>query len=80
MHTADDKSTITSLKTYVKTTAAYSATKDSRLSFSKGDVIEVINITGSWHVGRLVKARSHPITGEPKKYPPNFVKNVNYTP
>ena len=77
---SSDSSADTPVKKYVITRSEYTANKDTRLSFSKGDVIEVVNAEGAWHLGRLVKAQSHPITGEAKKYPSNFVQSVNYNP
>ena len=80
---ADDNAAVVTdppVKTYVMTRSEYTARMDAQLSFSKGDVIEVVSAAGTWHLGRLVKAQSHPITGEAKRYPSNFVRSVNYNP
>ena len=60
-------------KTVVIGKSRWIATKPKQMSFGKGDVIEVVEDTGKWHVGILRESKDYPITGEQQQYPPTYV-------
>lgn len=60
-------------KVYVKATADFVHEKKNKMNFQEGDVIEVLDTSGKWHLGRLVKSSKYPITEENNYFPPNFV-------
>ena len=46
----------------------------SQMSFAKGDIVEVTDSSGQWHLGILHQSSTYPITGEIKKFAPSFFK------
>jgi len=51
--------------------------RKKQLSFDEGDIIQVLKTPGKWHLGRLYLSDSHPITGQARYFPSNFVKSVS---
>jgi len=56
----------------VKAMASFQGRKPNQLSFSKGDLVEVVHSEGQWHCGILKKSVGFPITGQALFYPSNF--------
>jgi len=56
--------------------ASFDDKNPKNLSFAKGDVIQVLNMTGNWHLGFLHESSTYPITNVPLRYPSNYVKPV----
>ena len=50
------------------------AKKPNQMTFSKGDLVELVDGSGKWHVGILRSSKTHVITGEKKYFPPNYFK------
>ena len=48
-----------------------------QLSFDEGDIIQVLKTPSKWHLGRLYLSDNHPITGQARYFPSNFVKPVS---
>ena len=61
-------------QTRVYAKAAFKATKEQQLSFTRGDVISVISSKGEWHRGILVESSTYPLTGKILFYPSNYVQ------
>ena len=57
----------------VKTKGPYIARKPNQMSFGKGDVIEVVNDAGKWHLGILRTSTTCEITGKEQFFPSNYV-------
>ena len=59
----------------VVTLKSFKASKPTQMSFMRGDIIQVVNATGKWHRGILVRTRSQAaLTGKVLFYPPNLVR------
>jgi len=48
-----------------------------QLSFDEGDIIQVLKTLSKWHLGRIYLSDSHPITGQARYFPSNFVQPVS---
>ena len=59
----------------VQTTANYEGAK-AKMSFAKGDLIEVYNDSSKWHIGILKSSTKYELTGKKKFFPPNFAKRI----
>ena len=48
-----------------------------QLSFDEGDIIQVLKTPSKWHLGSLYLSDNHPITGQARYFPSNFVQPVS---
>ena len=64
----------------VVTKCDFKASKASQMSFSRGDVIQVLDTRAAWHRGILKKSKTHPCNDKVLYFPPNFVSKLNVTP
>ena len=64
---------------YVLALADFKAANNKQLSFSKGDIIKTVKITGKeWDSGELIRSKTFPINGQKLYYPTNFVKKTEF--
>ena len=48
-----------------------------QLSFDEGDIIQVFKTPSKWHLGSIYLSDNHPIAGQARYFPSNFVQHVS---
>ena len=59
---------------YFVATGSFTGKKLAHMSFSKGDIIEIINKKGNRNLGILRQSKNHEITGKKLYVPSNYIK------